>query len=69
MKSSYTEIIRKRGNNMEENEKKQDQELWTVAELEGGSHTWWYVCGECHGQIDWHTPTCPHCKRKVNWNG
>ena len=54
---------------MEEKEKKQEQEVWTVAEIEGGNHTWWYVCGECHGQIDWHTPICPHCKRKVDWNG
>ena len=37
------------------------------AELEGGGCSWWYVCGECHGEIDWKDKICPHCKTPVKW--
>ena len=39
------------------------------AEMEGGGHTWWYVCGDCHGAIDWRDKVCPHCKATIDWNG
>ena len=34
-------------------------------ELEGGGTTWWYVCGDCHGEIDNRDSYCKHCGRKV----
>lgn len=40
----------------------------THMELEGGGHTWWYVCGECHGAIDNCDSFCRHCGRKVKWD-
>lgn len=41
----------------------------THAEIEGGGHSWWYVCGECHGAIDNSDSFCRHCGRKVKWDG
>ena len=38
-------------------------------EIEGGGHSWWYVCGECHGSIDNSDLFCRHCGRKVKWDG
>lgn len=35
------------------------------AELEGGGHTWWYVCPECHGAIDRQDHFCRHCGQAV----
>lgn len=37
------------------------------AELEGGGHTWWYVCGDCHGAVDWNENPCRHCKTPLIW--
>ncbi|MBQ1792887.1 MAG: hypothetical protein II008_22155 [Oscillospiraceae bacterium] len=37
------------------------------AELEGGGHTWWYVCGECHTAIDTRDKFCRECGRRINW--
>ena len=37
------------------------------AEFEGGGYTWFYVCGDCHGQIDERDAYCRHCGRKVKW--
>ena len=37
------------------------------AELEGGGHTWFFVCGECHGSIDTHDKFCRHCGRGIIW--
>lgn len=39
------------------------------AELEGGGTTWWYVCGECHGAVNYLADICPHCKAIVSWEG
>ena len=37
-------------------------------EIEGDARsTWWYVCGECHGNIDWKDPYCRHCGKKAIW--
>ena len=30
-------------------------------ELEGGTSTWWHVCGECHGAVDEKDRFCKHC--------
>ena len=34
-------------------------------EVEGGGSTWWYVCGECHGNVDGWDNYCKHCGRKI----
>ena len=38
-------------------------------EIEGDRYTWFYVCGDCHGQINWHDEVCRHCKARLDWNG
>ena len=30
-------------------------------EIEGGGSSWWYVCPECHGQVDRQDRFCRHC--------
>lgn len=37
------------------------------AEIEGDPHSWWYVCGECHGAIDNKDKFCRHCGKQVKW--
>ena len=37
------------------------------AEIEGDRYTWWYVCGECHGEIDYKEQPCRHCGTPVIW--
>ena len=39
------------------------------AEIEGGGHNWWYVCGECHTTISSGDKFCRECGRAVKWNG
>ena len=39
------------------------------SEIEGGGSSWWYVCGECHGQIDNHDSYCRHCGKRCEWDG
>ncbi len=34
-------------------------------ELEGGGASWWYVCPECHGEIDDSDHYCRHCGQAV----
>ena len=34
-------------------------------EIEGGGHSWFYVCGECHGAVDNWDHYCKHCGRKI----
>lgn len=36
-------------------------------ELEGGGRSWWYVCDECHGAIDFRDRYCRHCGRRQEW--
>ena len=38
------------------------------AEIEGGGHTWFHVCGECHGAIDITDKFCRHCGCAVCWD-
>ena len=38
-------------------------------EIEGDRWSWFYVCGDCHGQVDWHDERCKHCGRRLDWNG
>jgi hypothetical protein len=39
------------------------------AEIEGGWPTWWYVCSECHVQINYKKTPCPNCQAEVSWAG
>lgn len=39
------------------------------AELEGGGWSWWFVCGKCHGTIDYKVEECPHCHNLIDWTG
>ena len=50
----------------EQNKKEQDS---VIVEIEGDRWSWFYVCGDCHGQVNWHEPVCSHCGRELNWNG
>lgn len=45
------------------------QGIHAEAELEGDGSTWWYVCGECHGAINYKADICPHCKAVLSWDG
>ena len=38
------------------------------AEIEGGGASWFFVCGECHGQIDRSDGFCRNCGHPVEWN-
>lgn len=39
-------------------------------EIEGDRYTYYYyVCGECHGPVDWKEQVCRHCGRRIDWNG
>ena len=40
-----------------------------LVDIEGDRWTWWYVCEECHGAVDWKDKTCPHCKSPLDWSG
>ena len=35
------------------------------AVIEGGGHSWWHVCEECHGEIDSSDIFCRHCGRRI----
>ena len=37
------------------------------AEVEGGGHSWWYVCPECHGGIIKNQHFCQCCGQKLQW--
>lgn len=37
------------------------------AEMEGGGHTWFFVCGECHTAIDTKDKYCRQCGREIKW--
>ena len=64
------EIIRKAGNNMDDtNRKEQEQDRVSVPEIEGDRWGWFYVCSDFHGLIDWKDQVCPHCKARIDWNG
>ena len=36
-------------------------------EIEGGTSSYWYVCGACHGIVDTRDAYCKHCGRKIKW--
>jgi hypothetical protein len=43
-------------------------EAGTDCEDAGDFSSWWYVCGNCGGTIDYHDDYCRHCGRKVKWD-
>lgn len=45
------------------------QRIHAEAELEGGGSTWFYVCGECHGAVNYQAETCRHCGAILSWDG
>lgn len=38
-------------------------------EIEGDRWNWYYVCGDCHGPVNWKEEKCSHCGRRLDWNG
>ena len=48
-------------------EEKRKEELTAEAELEGGGHTWFFVCGECHTALLHDEKYCPECGRRIAW--
>lgn len=44
------------------------EQLGVLPEVEGDRWNWFYVCGECHGQINWKDKICKHCGREINWD-
>ena len=46
-----------------------ETQIPTPAEIEGGGHTWFYVCGGCHGTINREDRFCRHCGNAVSWDG
>ena len=37
-------------------------------EIEGdGRSSWWYVCPDCHGQVDNGDGYCRHCGKGLRW--
>lgn len=45
------------------------ERIHAEAEMEGGGITWWYVCGECHGAINYLADECRHCHALLSWEG
>ena len=43
------------------------RQMPVAAEIEGGKDSWFYVCGECYGQIDTKDSFCRHCGRWITW--
>ena len=37
------------------------------SEREGGGSSWWFVCGECHGEIGSSDIFCKGCGRRIKW--
>ena len=51
--------------------RKEHPELYAKAvpvEIEGGGYNWWYVCGECHGQVNTGDRACGHCESTLRWD-
>ena len=52
---------------MKNKEEKEEKET-TEPELEGGGHSWYWVCGECRKIISDRYKYCPGCGRKIKWD-
>ena len=36
-------------------------------EIEGGGMSWYYACGECHGEVRTGADRCEHCGAFLIW--
>lgn len=50
------------------NDIQEEKNMPVEPEIEGDRWNWFYVCGECHGYIDWKEKVCRHCGRVVDWD-
>ena len=39
------------------------------AEIEGGDKSYFFTCGECHGNIGSWDKFCRHCGHPIDWSG
>lgn len=53
----------------ERNNGRTNEQRTVCPEIEGDRYTCFYVCGDCHGQVNWHDEVCRHCKARLDWNG
>ena len=37
-------------------------------EIEGGGWSWFYICGDCHGAVEYKAEKCG-CGAKLDWKG
>ena len=56
----HSEVCKETAEAMERLEPKESQP-------EGGGRSWFYVCGECHGQIDPRDKFCRWCGHPIRW--
>lgn len=43
------------------------RQVEVMPDIENGSSSYWYVCGECHGIVDIRDAYCKHCGTKIKW--
>ena len=43
------------------------RQVGVMPDIENGSSSYWYVCGECHGIVDIRDAYCKHCGTKIKW--
>ena len=46
----------------------QDGKIVAEVEIENSFYTWWYVCGECHGTVNYKAEEC-QCGAVLKWDG
>ena len=51
------------------NQEENNEQRTVCPEIEGASYLYFYVCGNCHGQVWWNDEVCPYCKARLDWNG
>ena len=44
------------------------QEEISIPEIEGGSYTWFFVCGECRQIVYPEQGFCENCGRRLKWD-
>lgn len=37
-------------------------------DIEGSAYNYFWVCGNCHGQVNWMDKECKHCYRRLKWD-
>ena len=38
-------------------------------EVEGSRNIWWYICGNCHTDINHRDKYCHECGKPIKWDG